>query len=106
MHNIVARWLRSKRIFHFQSDQITVVAERDLRLKRELSTELRKELCARPRFPNDKCPRSPDIHDIVGAQISGEPAWAKPPVTADVDPPEENNQSHTTVGQFFWTANR
>src|SRR2546426_8770364 len=37
------------------------------------------------------------IHDIIVAQFSCEDAWAKRPVPANIDTPEENNESHTGI---------
>ncbi len=92
LNNICARWLSSKRIVNFQSDQITGVAESDCCFKRQLPAQLGKELCTRSRFSNDKCACSADIHDVIAAQFSCEHARTKSPVS-DVDTPEDGDVS-------------
>src|ERR1700690_2555603 len=94
LNNICARWLSSKRIVHFQSNQITALAESDGCFKRQLPAQLGKELCAQPRFANDKRACGAHVHGIVDAQFFGEHARTKSPVSSYVDTPEENDQSH------------
>jgi hypothetical protein len=94
LNNVCARWLSSKRIGHFQSNQIAAVAEGDCCFKRQLPAQLGKELCAQPRFANDKRACGAHIHGIVDAQFFGKQARTKSPVSSNVDTPEENDQSH------------
>ena len=46
---------------------------------------------------NDKRAGGTDIHDIIVAQFSGEDAWAKRPMSANIDASEENNESHSEI---------
>ena len=77
--------LRSKRIFRFQSHEITSVAERKFHFRWQLLTELYKKLQARHWFSNYECAASANIHDIVRAQLFSENAWTKSPVPSNVD---------------------
>src|SRR5439155_937286 len=62
--------------------------------KRQLPAQLGKELCAQPRFANDKRACGAHVHGIIEAQFFGEHARTKSPVSSNIDTPEENNQSH------------
>ncbi len=46
-------------------------------------------------FSNYKRACSADTHDVIGAQFLCEHAWAKCSVPSNVNPAEENNESHT-----------
>src|SRR3989441_4842897 len=96
-NNIRARRLSSKRILRLQTDKIAAVAEHDFRFEWQLPQQCSSELCSRSRFANDKRACSTHIHDIIVAQFSCEDAWAKRPVPANIDTPEENNESHTGI---------
>ena len=74
--------------------KLAPVAEDDFRLDWQLPEQLGPEFCASSRFPDDKRARRTDIHHTVGAQLGGENAWAERPVPADVDTPQEHNESH------------
>src|SRR5437867_3147960 len=78
-------------------DKIAAVAEHDFRFEWQLPEQFSTERCSRSRFANDKRACSTHIHDIVVAQFSCEDAWAKRPVPANIDTPEENNESHTAT---------
>jgi len=93
-HNIRARRPGSKRMLRLQTNNIAPVAEHDFRLERQLPEQCGTELGSTTGFANDKRACSTHIHDIVIAQFSCEDAWAKRPVPANVDTPEENNESH------------
>src|SRR2546427_490783 len=93
-NNIRARRLGSKRILRLQTDKIAAVAEHDFRFEWQLPEQCSTELCSRSRLANDKCARSTHIHDIIVAQFSCEDAWTKGPVPANIDTPEEDNESH------------
>ena len=82
-------------MLRFQTDEIAAVAEHDVRFEWQLPEQFSAELCSRSRFANDKRARSTHIHDIIVAQFLCEDAWAKRPVPANIDTPEENNESHT-----------
>src|SRR5205809_1968703 len=90
-NDIRARRLSSKRILRLQTDKIAAVAEHDFRFEWQLPQQCSTELCSRSRFANDKRACSTHIHDIIVAQFSCEDAWAKRPVPANIDTPEENN---------------
>ena len=75
-------------------EQIAAVAEHDVRFEWQLPEQFGTERCARSRLANDKRACSPHIHDIIVTQFSCEEAWAKRPVPADIDTPQENDQSH------------
>ena len=77
-----------------QTDNIATVAEHDFRFERQPAEQFGTELGSTAGFANDKRACSTHIHDIVIAQFSCEDAWAKRPVPANVDTPEENNESH------------
>src|SRR2546427_3724626 len=100
-NNIRARRLSSKRILRLQPDKIAAVAEHDFRFEWQLPEQCSTELCSRSRFANDKRARSTHIHDIIVAQCSCEDAWAKGPVPANIDTPEEDNESHTGGDPYF-----
>src|SRR4051794_12418914 len=55
------------------------------------------KLCLRSGFPDDKGACSAHIHDTMVAQFSCQDAWAERPVSANVDAPEKNNQSHDRI---------
>src|SRR6266550_5248753 len=78
-----------------QPDKITTVAEHDFRFERQLPEQCSTEPCSRSRFANDERACRTHIHDIVVAQFSSEDAGAKRPVPANIDTPEENNESHS-----------
>src|SRR2546426_9994529 len=90
-NNIRARRLSSKRILRLQTDKIAAVAQHDFRFEWQLPEQFSTERCSRSRFANDKGACSTHIHDIMVAQFSCEDAWAKRPVPANIDTPEENN---------------
>jgi nicotinamide riboside kinase len=46
---------------------------------------------------NDKGACRTHIHDTIVAQFSGEDAWTKRPVSANIDSSEENNESHSGI---------
>jgi hypothetical protein len=48
-------------------------------------------------FTNDKRACSTHIDDIIVAQFSCEDAWAKRPVSANIDTSEENNERHAGI---------
>src|ERR1700731_1078777 len=50
------------------------------------------EFCSRSGFLNDKGACCTHIHDTIVAQFSGEDAWTKRPVSANIDSSEENNE--------------
>src|SRR2546426_2565977 len=93
-NDIRARRLTSKRVVRLHTDKIAAVAEHDVRFEWQLPEQFSAELCSRSRFANDKRARSTHIHDIIVAQLSCEDAWAKRPVPANIDTPEEDNESH------------
>ena len=70
------------------------VAERNFRLEWQRLEQCSTELCSRSRLPNDKRSCSTYIHDTIVAQFSCQNAGAKCPVSADIDSPKENNESH------------
>src|SRR5262249_9690167 len=70
------------------------VAEHDFRLKRQLPEQFSTEFSSRNRFPNDKRSRGTYIHNIKVANSLCEYAGAKPPMSADVDTSEENDENH------------
>ena len=77
-----------------QTDDIAAVAEHDFRFEWQLPEQFGTELCSTAGFANDKRACSTDIHDIIVAQFSCEDAGAKRPVPANIDTPEEDNESH------------
>src|SRR3989454_11281480 len=85
-------------MLRLQTDKITAVAEHDFRFEWQLPEQFSTELCSRSRLANDKRARSTHIHDIIVAQFSCEDARAKGPVPANIDTPEEDNESHIDLG--------
>ena len=83
----------SKWILCFQSEKVSGVAESYFRLKRQLPTQFRKELCARAGLSNNESACSADVHNIIGRHFSCERTWSKGPVPSDVDTSQENNES-------------
>ena len=80
-----------------QADKIASVAEHNFRFEWQLPEQFGTELCSRSGFPNDKRACSTHIHDTIVAHFSGEDAWVKRPVSANIDAPEENNESHSGI---------
>jgi len=78
-------------MLRLQPEKIAAVAQHDFRFEWQLPEQFSAERCSRSRFANDKGACSTHIHDIMVAQFSCEDAWAKRPVPADIDTPEENN---------------
>ena len=76
---------------------MAAVAEHNFRFKWQLPEQFSTGLCSRSRFANDKRAGGTDIDDIIVAQFSGEDAWAKRPMSANIDTSEENNESHTEI---------
>jgi len=60
----------SKWILCFQSEKVSGVAESYFRLKRQLPTQFRKELCARAGLSNNESACSADVHNITGLQAN------------------------------------
>src|SRR5213078_1063961 len=83
-------------MLRLQTEKITAVAQHDFRFERQLPEQFSTERCSRSRLANDKRAGGTHIHGIV-AQLSCEDAWAKRPVPANIDTPEENNESHTGI---------
>jgi hypothetical protein len=84
-------WLGSKRVLCLKADNIASVAEHNFRPERQPPEQFSTELCPRPRFANDKRSGSAHIDDIVIAQFSGKKAWAKRPVSANVDASKQDD---------------
>ena len=84
-------------MLRLQTDKIAAVAQRDVRCEWQLPEQCSAERCPRSGFANDKRACSTDIHDIIVAQFSCEDAGAKRPVPANIDTPEEDNESHTRI---------
>src|SRR5207245_3132095 len=84
-------------MLRLQPDKIAAVAQHDYRCEWQLPQQCGTEPRSRSRFANDKCACGTHIHDIIVAQFSCEDAWAKRPVPANIDTPEEHNESHTGI---------
>src|SRR5947208_10009259 len=84
-------------MLRLQPEKIAAVAQHDFRFEWQLPEQFSAERCSRSRFANDKGACSTHIHDIMVAQFSCEDAWAKRPVPADIDTPEENHESHSGI---------
>jgi len=100
-NHIRARRLSAKRILRLQTDKIAALAEHDVRFEWQLPEQCSTELCSRSRLANDKRASRTHIHDIIVAQFSCEDAWAKGLVPANIDTPEEHNESHTGGDPYF-----
>ena len=72
-------------------------AEHNFRFEWQLPEQFSTELCWRSGLPNNKCPCRTHIYDTIVAQLSCKDAWAKRPVSANIDAPEENDESHTGI---------
>src|SRR2546425_2185178 len=81
-------------MLRLQADEIAAVAEHDFRFEWQLPEQFSTEICSRSWFANDKRACSTHIHDIIVTQVSCDDAWTKRPVPANIDTPEENNESH------------
>jgi len=66
-------------MLRFQTDEIAAVAQHDVRFEWQLPEQFSTEPCSRSRFAHYKRAGSTHIHDII----------------ANIDTPEENNESHT-----------
>ena len=84
-------------MLRLQTEKIAAVAQHDFRFERQLPEQFGTERCSRSGLANDKRARGTHVHDIIVAQFSREDAWAKRPVPANIDTPEENNESHTGI---------
>jgi len=93
-HHIGAYRLGSKRIVPLQADKIATVAEHNFRLEWQPSEQFSTELRSRSRIPNHERACGAYIHNVIRAQSSCENAWAKRPMSANVDTSEENDESH------------
>src|SRR5208282_5683628 len=80
--------------FSFSRRIRSTLAEHNFRLEWQLPQQCSTELSSQPRFPNDKRACSAHVDDIIVTQLSRQDAWAKCPVAANVNTPQENNQSH------------
>src|SRR3989441_8857902 len=81
-------------MLRFQTDEIAAVAQHDVRFEWQLPEQFSTEPCSRSRFAHYKRAGSTHIHDIIVTQVSCEDAWPKRPVPANIDTPQENNESH------------
>ncbi len=84
-------------MLRLQTEEIAAVAEHDFRFEWQLPEQFGTELRSRSRLANDKRARGTHVHDIIAAQFFCKDAWAKRPVPANIDAPEENNESHTGI---------
>src|SRR5262245_8184923 len=84
-------------MIRLQADQIAALTEHDIRIERQLAKQFSTELCSRSRLANDKRACGPHVHDIVVGQFFSEDAWAKRPVSANIDTPEESDESHAGI---------
>src|SRR5207249_9980831 len=82
-------------MLRFQTDEIAAVAQHDVRFEWQLPEQFSTEPCSRSRFAHYKRAGSTHIHDIIVTQVTCDDAWPKRPVPANIDTPEENNESHT-----------
>ncbi len=96
-NNVRSYRLGPERILRLQADEITAIAEHKFRFERQLPEHFRAQLRSRSRLSNDQCACGADVDDIVSAQFPREDTWAKRPVSADIDPSQENNESHTEI---------
>lgn len=97
LNNIGARGLGSKRILHFQSDQVASVAERNFRFEAQFPAQFSEKLRARPGSSNDKSARGADIHDVIGGQFSCQHAGTERSVASNVDASQEDNERHSCL---------
>ena len=93
MSKILARWPGCKWVLRFQPAKLTGIAEGNHHIEWKLPPQLCNEPCAREGLPHNKGARGTDVHDIMSRQFSRELAWPEGPVAADIDTPEEYNQS-------------
>jgi hypothetical protein len=84
--------INCKWALRFQPDKVAGVAESNFGFEGQLPAQCRPKLYSRYRFAHDKGTGSTHIHDVILAQLSGEDAGAKPPVSTDVHPAEENHE--------------
>lgn len=84
----------SKWIFHLQADEVTGVAEHGFCGKWQFPQQLSLEFGFGSRSANYKYAGSAHIHDIISAQLFRNEAWAKCPVSADINTAEKNHEDH------------
>jgi len=93
--NIRRWWLASKRVLLLQPHKVAAFTENNSRFKWQLAKQGSTELRSGSRFTNNEGPRSTHVHDIIAAQLSRKDAWAKRPVSANIDTPKEDNKGHS-----------
>lgn len=76
-NHVRSRGLSSKWIVSRQSQDLMAPAEDNFRLEGQLSYQFCTEPCSRSGSANYKRAGRANIHDIVVAQLCGEPAWTK-----------------------------
>src|SRR5205085_6821492 len=81
-------------MLRLEADEIASVADHDLGLERQLAAQCRAQLRLRAGLANDERPRGAEVHDVEVAQLACESAWAKRPVSTDVDAAKEDDESH------------
>ena len=96
--NHIGAWrFGCKRIFHLHADKIATVAEHHFRLEWQLPEKCSTKLGSKSGFSNDEGACRADIHDTIIAQLFGEDARTKRPVSANIYSSEENNESHSGI---------
>jgi len=84
-----------KRVRRFQAQKVAPVAQHHVSFKGQLGKQSCPEFCSRLWLADDKGARCAYVHDIVFAQLLCENAGAKCSVSANIDAPKEDNESHT-----------
>jgi hypothetical protein len=83
-------------MLRLQADKVAPLAEHNFYLEWQLPEQFSTELCSRPGFSNDQSSCGTYIDDIIVAEASCEDAWAKRPMSANIDTSKKNDESHTS----------
>jgi len=89
--------LRPERLGVLQLDQLAAVAACHDSIHREPSTQLREELSATPRPPNNEGARRSNIDDVVRVELLRERRRAQRAVSANIHAPQEDEERHGPV---------
>ena len=79
---------------------LAALADHDLGCKWKPACEFHKDLRRCDRLPDHESAGSPDVDGIEVFQLSGERGGPEGPVTADVDPSQQNDECHNGIVSF------
>jgi hypothetical protein len=86
--------MKRERIPGDQPDDFPALTDHDLGLKGQPARQFGAELRSADGLPDQEGARRADVDGIEVLQLFGESRRPEGPVTADVDPPQENHECH------------